>query len=401
MKYEILESALLFILVLNTLRTFNITDKFLLIFLGVALILFILLTLPINLAKSKINKYKLAIVFLVVALLYGYITITRIEARIASPKEAYIYDGAIITEEAYKALSEGKNPYSISYKDSFKNFMFSIENIKNQSDRHYTYSPGMFLINAPIFELTKTLGFLDMRVGIILVLFATALLSLILIKEKILFLIIFLLSPLTLRSALDGANEVFILFFIAAGLVFMANKKITQSTIMMALALSTKLLILPLIPLYFLYIFLTQKKNPLKNLLQQIGIFVVVNLVIYLPFAIWNFKDLTDDLIFYHILGGSDGRGIAGFLGIPQLLNSFGIISTQNSFPFILIPIILTPLVLFFALKILKKSLNLPTLCLLFVLNFLFMFSFSRIIQTDYLTFVSQILIIGAFIYDS
>lgn len=398
MRFELLESALLFILVLNTLRTFNITDKYLLIILAVALIMFIFLNLPLNRTKSIIFKSRVIIVILVAILIYGYIGVERIQSRIVSPEDSYVYDGVIITEQAYLALKGGQNPYSISFEEPFRKFMFYRENIKNRSERHYTYSPLMFLINTPIFEITKLFGFLDMRIGIVIFLFSTAFLSLVLIKEKILFLIIFFLNPLTLRSVLDGANEIFILFFLILSLIFLAYKKITQSTLIIALATSTKLLILPLIPLYFLYIYLTLKsRDRLKNLGLQIGIFLAVNIIIYLPFALWNFKDLMDDLLLYHIAGGTSGRSIAGFLGIPQVLASFGIISSQNSFPFILIPIILTPLVLFIAYKILKKSLSISTLCILFILNFLFVFSFSRIVQIDYLTFLSQIFIIAAF----
>lgn len=369
--------------------------------------IFLIISLAISLkdggkvTSSLFERIRIWCFLAITILLLGYLFGDKIFVRIHNPEVAKIHDGAILTEAAYEAILAGKNPYSVSYQAFFEKDKYLGE-IAPHAESHYTYSPTTFLVNIPFSAVTDILfKFKDSRVALLVFFLLVAFVGNLLVKEKLLFGMLFLLNPFFLPSVLFGANDVIPLFFLILTIAFLYHKKIVMATIMLGIATTTKLTVLPFVPLYFLYLFWKIAENErFKLLIKQAFLFVLINLTFYLPFLVWNFGNFIDDVLIYHLQGGVAGRPIAGFLGVPQLLTSFSFISQNSNFPFYLFSLLIGLISLPFFYYLFKKSLKLSILCVSFVIYFILIFSFSRILQTDYLAFLSQVLLFAGFVKD-
>lgn len=397
---RILEATLASILIFTLLLIFRISDQLILTLVAFLLLIFILLSaksfLKIGGEGLKLRMFCLVAIAIAV---HGYLLTSAVVARLDDPKYS-VHDGTLITEESYRQLTQGKNPYSISYEALYVNQVDYLDKVvHNEFDRN-SYSPLAYLINFPVFVATEaTFGFIDMRIFSVMSLFIAALLSLPLVGEKILFLIIFLFNPVFAKSIYFGANDVLILMLLCASIFFLYLRKRAMATAFVALGSSTKLLFLPFVPLYFLFIFATKKGQKLFAF-KNMAIFVIVCAIVYLPFMIWNPGDFFEDLVIYNLLGGDLGRPIAGFVGIPQIMNKFGLISENNTFPFFLLAIPLSVIFLSYGASLLRKFAKLSLLVFLYAVFFIILFSFSRVVQSDYLTFISEVLVLAAFLKD-
>ena len=391
----ILESSLLFILVVTLFRSQFIENRIVILLTAILILVFIPLSFfPVKSLHFKNIRFFLLISILII--IQGYMLIKSVGDRRVG--QGSVHDGVIVTEVSYRALMSGVNPYSVNFGDDLNREKY-FGSVPSYAAVHFPYSPMMLFANMPIFWLSDNLaGFIDMRITLVIFFFLTAFIGTLMVREKTLFLIIFLLNPLFVPLLYYGANDIVILFFFFLQLCFLYFKKQSLATVMLALATGTKLLILPLVPLYFLYLFmLTDKVDRFRFLFKQFLLFTLVNLIVYLPFFIWNSHDLLEDLIFPWIGNGTLSHPIAGFLGVPQIFSRLGLISVDSSFPFIIFLFPLWALFLIFAFIILKKTRNISTLCGLYVINFILCLAFSRLLQTYYLAFISQILLLSAF----
>ena len=393
----ILESSLLFILVVTLFRSQFIENRIVILLTAILILVFILLSFfPVKSLHFKNIRFFLLISILII--IQGYMLIKSVGDR--RVEQGSVHDGIILTEASYRALIKLQNPYSVNFGDVLNREKY-FGDVPLWAVFHYPYSPMMFLVNMPLFYATdKLFGLVDMRITLVVFLFLTALIGALMVQGKILFLIIFLLNPLFIPLLFYGANDIIILFFFFLLLYFLKIRRETLATITLGLATGTKLLISPLVPLYFLYIFLT-RKGKTRSPIKQIGIFLLVNLAIYLPFFIWSRHDLMDDLLSPWFGKGVYTHPIAGFLGVGQILNRLGLISSDASFPFFIFVVPFNAIFLVISFKILKKSLNIQTFSIIFVFNLLLILAFSRIVQTYYLAFISQILLFSAFLMTS
>lgn len=396
---KLLETALLFVLVLNTFRAFSITNLVVIGIVAFSLAFFIFFSLP-NYAKSKVvEKSRFSIFLIVVFVVHGFILSQQIINRRAEGDAYRVHDGVLQTELAVVSLAEGKNPYAISYKSVFVGKGYYPEGKETPVVSHYDYSPVMFYATFPFAYSTEYLfNFVDMRFALVIFLLASAICASFIVKEKILFLIIYLFNPLFLPLTYFGANDSILLFFIVFGFVAVFYKKYTAATVSIALAFGTKLTVAPILPLFFLYLLFLSKKDKSLKLSRQFIYFLVTSLLIYLPFVIWDFGSLFDDLIAYVFLGGSQNHPIVGYFGLQQLLLSTGIISDSTVFPFYVLLLPVAVIFLLFSYKILRDFLNLATFCVLYVLFSLILIFFSKVLQTNYLAYLSQILILSGLV---
>lgn len=397
---RILEAALASILIFTLLLIFRIDSQLILTLVAFLLLIFILLSLKSFLKIGGVGlKLRIYCLVAIAITVHGYLLTSAVVARLGDPKYS-VHDGTLITEESYRQLMQGKNPYSISYEALFQNQVDYLDKVAhNELDRN-SYSPLAFLINFPAFAATDWIfGFIDMRIFSVMSLFIAAFLLLPIIGEKVLFLIIFLFNPVFAKSVYFGANDIFILLLLCASVFFLYFRRLAMATVAVALGSSTKLLFLPFVPLYFLFMIATKKGQRLF-IFKNMAIFVIVCTIVYLPFIIWNPGDFFDDLVIYNLFGGDLGRPIAGFVGTAQILNKFGLISEDNAFPFFLMVIPLSVIFLFYGASLLRKFATLPLLVFLYAVLFIIVFSFSRIVQSDYLTFISQVLVFSAFLKD-
>lgn len=395
-KY-LVEITLLFTLVVHAFRAGIDVNQSTILVIAFLILVFTAVTW---FAMNRPNYYRLRIacLILILALVHIFLLIDRIGNR--TTNKVSVHDGVIMTEAASKALLSGENPYSVNYRGVLYQEKYP-QSVTLRSELNYPYSPGMILMNIPFFWLTDNLfGIVDVRIFFLSLFLLSAFVGALMIREKILFFVIFLLNPLFVPLLYYGANDTLVLFFFVLIAYFLRAKKLVWSTVALGLISATKLLYLPLVPLYFIYMFLGSKGNKFERLINQLTIFVLVNLAIYLPFLIWSPNDLIKS-VFLNWLGVGEGSyPVAGYLGIAQILTSFGLVSPQTSFPFFLLAVPFEIIFLFIAYKMIRKSPSLQTLSVLFAFNLILVLLFSRLVQTYYLAFISQILLLATFLGD-
>lgn len=394
LEQYLLEAVLLFTLVIHIFRSEQITNPLIIFFAAIPLFVFILFSV-ITIKSKLVKNVRLLVLILILVITNHSILFQKINER--KNMKASVHDGVIMTEVSYKALISGRNPYSENLSETLEREKYT--DVSLRPTIHYPYSPLMFLTNVPVFLITDNLfGVLDMRISLVILFFLTAYVGTLMVREKILFLIIFLSNPLFVPLLYYGANDIIILFLFFLLVYFLHIKRETWATIMLGLATGTKLLILPLAPLYFLYLFMSFKKGKTGSLIKQMVIFFLVNLVIHLPFLIWNSRDIANALLSPWIGMGEELYPIAGYFGIAQILTGLGLISKTSSFPFLIFVVPFEAIFLVISFKILKKYLNIQTFSIIFVFNLLLILAFSRIVQTYYLAFISQILLLSSFV---
>src|SRR3989344_5648405 len=378
----LLEFALLLILVAHTLRSFQITDQKV-IFIAIVLLLAFGVISIFGLNRWKWGRIRIMILVLLIVIVYGFLLQREVKARIADNNSKSVHDGVILTEASYRALISGENPYSVNFTGTLIGQKYFDTQIRPTI--HYPYSPLMFLTSVPVFFVTERLfGIIDMRITLFVFFLLSAWIGALVVREKILFLIFY------------GANEVILLFFLILVLYFLNGKKTVLASASMGLVAGTKLLFAPVVPLYFIYIFLVHKKDR-KAVILNLKKFLLVSLLIYLPFLIWNSSDTLGALLSPWFGAGEELYPIAGFVGVAQFLTSLGVVTRTSTFPFLILFLPFEIIFLVFSFRFLKKSLSVHILTVLFAFNFILVLAFSRLVQTYYLAFISQILLLSAF----
>lgn len=396
---KLLESAILFLLVLDIFRSQFITNLIVLGIVAVALVVFMVFSLPTFAKSTSFGRGRFIFFLIIVFAIHGFILSQKIAEREMQGKAYWVHDGVLQTEFAASALENGQNPYAISYRRVLVGQGYNVEGKEAPVVAHYDYSPVMFLVNLPIFNFTEGLfNIVDMRISLVIFLFLAAFVGAYVVGEKILFLTLFLLNPIFLPLMYFGANDSILLFFVLAAFVSLIFKKYIASTVLFALACGTKIIVLPIVPLYFVYLFWVGKRDKSLNLSRQFIYFLLASAVIYLPFIIWDFYAIYDDLIAYVFLGGGQNHPIVGYFGLQQMLFFGGLISESSTFPYYIFLVPVAAVFLIVSFKILRNSLNLATLCVLYVLFSLALLFFSKVLQTNYLAFLSQILIFSGFV---
>lgn len=452
MNLRFLEASLLLILLLNFLRINLVTNNFVLLFLAFLYCGFLATSLGTGSRKFLVNL-RVGLFWAIIAISFTFVAFQQ--------ESKGIHDGVVLTKAATGEFLSGQNPYAVFYESAFYGVSFKPLPVEYS---HYMYSPMMFVANIPAnLVLSGWYKGNEFLITLIVFLVGGAIAGAYLVREKLLFLILFLLNPVFVPLTFYGANEVIILFFLIACMAALSSRRFSLATFLLALATGTKLLAAPFVPIYFIYLWLLSNKllspppiktarpnsdqnrlnitgltyasarqslkgksksdsglassyflrwlpSQLSNLkgsgkagliVRQMGIFALVTLLIYLPFFVWGPRDLIDDVVFYHLRGGEESHVIAGFLGIPAVLNSLGIVSATSRFPFFIFQIMIAFAALPFLKRVIEKSLSIQTLCISYFFYFCTLFVFSRIIQTSFIAFLSELLIFASFVRKS
>lgn len=391
MNLEILEAALLSILLLTILIDNSLTNHLMLFALVILVIIFWIFSILKLLNLVNVGRVRLFLLLAIIAVLYSSWLFKNINMRYITGN-ANIHDGAILTEAATAAILSGKNPYSISFDDAFGDVSNKPISVAYGT---FMYSPLMFLANVPFSLLEEAIVQIsDLRIALVILLIACVVIAGLISNWNLLFLTIFSLNPIFIPLTFYGANEIVVLLAVFLVILFLKLGKINWATAALVFASATKILILPLVPIYFLYLARIQKTFWYK----QLAYFVLGTFLIYLPFVLWSPQDFIHDVVLYHLRGGAESHLIAGFAGLPQILLRLGLIGQNSDFPFFIIQVGLGVGALIYVKKIFVKWPDLSVFILLFSFYFLLLLSFSRIIQTSYLGFISQILLLGSFL---
>lgn len=369
-------------------------------------VLFALVTL---LEKERIIRWRSRLqIILIVAIVFftfGAGILNKVSLASASPYREDYHDGAWQTESAYQFLREGKNPYAVSYRDTFLGtYMSYIAGINgpvfNPAVEHYIYLPGTFLI-AGIFEsFEKTIQQAqDIRI-LLLLCYAGAcwIFWKILPRHpiRIPLFILFACNPLLVRPMLEGRNDMLSFFFIIASVALLIKKQYLFSGLLLGVALATKQwawFVYPFLLLQIWSICKEDKKSFYAFFISSLG----VAGAIILPFFVWNPHAFFDDTVLY-AMGLSQGANypLAGY-GFSRIVGLFG--SQFERFPFwILEAVAGIPLLVYFFRRILSSTKVSVALMGGSVFLFVVLF-FSKFFNDNYVAFIATLFLLWTAVY--
>jgi hypothetical protein len=323
-------------------------------------------------------------------------TISLMKLRQVHSIVGFINDSALQTEIAGRFILLGKNPYKEPYADTdLAKWVYADEqgNKINPALFSNVIPPFMLLLSAFGFRIFSQLfGWFDMRVFILGFYILLIFLGYFKFKKTsnlLLFLMLTCLNPLFVNNMAYGTNDVVVLFFLLASILFLEKKEYFLSGLFSGLGFATKQTFWFMLPFIFVYIFYSDKKGFKKFFLS----FLIVASAFYLPFLFWDFSALIRSLVFY--VGGSqsyqapihpiEGLSFGRFLvGVGKLP------SIYSSYPFWMYQLVLGTIfliVIFFLFKKQIKNLNFiffAYTCFLSVIWF-----FNRYFLESHLAFIS------------
>lgn len=347
---------------------------------------------------------RLAIIFyilMVAVLLFSGFNILQ---RRAEGVATNAHDGLIQTEIAMQYLLEGKNPYTEDYVDTpMADFAGQEPPLTDAPLYHNAYLPFLFIGSLPFYLLSKaTIGWYDQRF-VYLLAYGIILLVLPLLvakqRQKLALLIAFGLNFLFVYYMADGRNDIMIMLWLVLALVFLRQRHVAASAIVIGLAMATKHQAWFFLPFYFLYLLPKWPKlADLRALLARTWPLFVVTAVILIPFLIWDGAAFIDDTVFYLTGAGVNSFPMKGW-GFSTLLLAFNLVpSPEVAFPFWIFELIFGLSVMLLMLWRQWRDNNLQNLIIgyaLFSLTFQF---FSRFFSDNYFVFTLQLLVIAYFI---
>ncbi len=366
---------------------------------GALMVYVILDVLRDRFSNAKVQRAKWALVWLIVLSTVVAQSALLILLRQATDPASYTHDGGVIqTEEALKYVLAGQNPYVEDYVNTpmaewgldYKTALY-----------HYPYLPWTFLFSAPFYLVSQAvLGWYDQRFVYLLLFVITLFLAPKLAPkqaDKLCLVMVLGLNPIMGVDVIFGQNDSFVLFWIVLALWLLQPSQgwgVVLSILSFGLACASKPTAWFLAPFYFLYL-LRGEDISLGNLralaillLRRVIPFIAIFAVLVLPFAVWDWGALVDD-----VWGWASGAAevpyqIRGW-GFANLVLGLGLVESKlDYFPF-WIPQLLTclPLLLFFLWKQVKTS-TLGAMLYGYSTLMLVFFYFSRFLNENYLGFI-------------
>jgi 4-amino-4-deoxy-L-arabinose transferase-like glycosyltransferase len=355
--------------------------------------------------EVRVQRAKLALVWLIIILTVVAQSLLLVFLRQATGPASYTHDGGVIqTEEALKYVLAGKNPYVEDYVNTpmaewgldYKTALY-----------HYPYLPWTFLFSAPFYLVSQAvLGWYDQRFVYLLLFVITLLLAPRLAQrraDKLGLVMVLGLNPIMGVDVIFGQNDSFVLFWIVLALWLLLPSRekrgdrkwgVVLSVISFGLACASKPTAWFLAPFYFLYL-LRGEDISVGNLralviplLRRAIPFFVIFAVLVLPFAVWDWGALADD-----VWGWASGVAevpyqIRGW-GFANFILGLGLVESKlDYFPFWVPELfICLPLLLFLLWKQVKTNILGAMLYGYSALMFVF-FYFSRFLNENYLGFI-------------
>ena len=353
----------------------------------------------------KVQRAKLALVWLIVASTVVAQSVLLILLRQATGPASYTHDGGVIqTEEALKYVLAGKNPYVEDYVNTpmaewgldYKTALY-----------HYPYLPWTFLFSTPFYLVSQAvLGWYDQRFVYLLLFVITLFLAPGLAPkraDKLCLVMILGLNPIMGIDVIFGQNDSFVLFWIVLALCLLQLSRekgedkrwgVVLSVISFGLACASKPTAWFLAPFYFLHLLpgedisVANLRALAITLLRKAIPFLVVFAVLVLPFAVWDWGALVED-----VWGWASGAAeipyqIRGW-GFANLILALGLVESKlDYFPF-WIPELLTclPLLLFLLWKQVKTN-TLGAMLYGYSALMVVFFYFSRFLNENYFGFI-------------
>jgi len=322
-------------------------------------------------------------------------TIAEIVLRATGKPYTYIHDGAIMVEEAARALLAGRDPYSIDY---LSTPLFYWPMINNPALYHFTYFPGLFLVTAPFVAVFDRLGlFFDERYLYLPAYIAACAMAPLLIpggktSYRLSLVAIVALDPQLFPFVAEGRNDFFLLAFLFAGIALLQRERPTLGVLMIAIAASAKLHAALLLP--FLAAYLIWRAGPgsarraVAAMTRASWPGAALIALVFVPFLAWDLGGFLDDVVAYNAGGAAWSYPISG-MGFSAILRGVGVISyPQQDFPFWAFQIAAGTLIAGVSLRRLRSDPSVATLLASYAATLLAFLFFGRYFQGNYLGYI-------------
>lgn len=307
------------------------------------LILYIFFDLWPRLSDEWRYRAKMALVLCIVSTTVVSLSAFSILLRHVEGPASFSHDGGVIqTEETIKYILAGKNPYVEDYVDTpmaewgieFRTALY-----------HYPYLPWTFLFSAPVYLLSQaTLGWYDQRFVYLILFVAMLFVASRLATDRtrrLCLLMVLGLNPIMGNDIIFGQNDVFVLAWVVFSVFFLIRGKVTWSLVMLALACASKPTAWLLVPFYLLYLARREwgsASGALRrtgvSLLRQTVPLILVLILLLLPFALWDFDALYDDVWRWSSGTAETSYQITGW-GLANLVLALGLVESRlDYFPF-------------------------------------------------------------------
>ncbi len=356
-------------------------------------------------AQTKIvlaKKWSSYILVAILCIVPGIIVAQQVAAR-ATTHPFFLHDGALLDEAAIDGLLVGKNPYSMTYEQTFPEGNWRMVRagdirVLNPAIEHYIYLPATFLIDGLVGKAEQAVfGFRDSRILFFLC-YTGALAFLWRVARshplRNALVIAFGLNPLQIGFLAEGRNDLLLFALLCATFALLANKRFALAGLCFGFACATKQFAWLFIPAIMAFLVVRAIVN--KEIHQVVRFTLIAGIVasaIILPFVIWNSDAFIDDIISYP--GGTSvtlNYPISG-LGASRLLVLAGY-PPMAAFPF-WIPIGIVGLFVgWLGIRAVSKNPTLPIVVLVSTLLILATTLVSRVMQDSYLLFCADCLFI-------
>lgn len=371
------------------------------------LILYIFFDLWPRMSDDGRYHAKLAIVISIVFTTVVALSAFSVLLRHVTGPANFCHDGGVIqTEETIKYLLSGKNPYLEDYVDT-PMAEWGIE--YRTALYHYPYLPWTFVLSTPFYLLSQAaMGWYDQRFVYLILFIAVLFLAPRLVRgrnERLCLVMVLGLNPIMGSDIIFGQNDVFVLAWIVLSVYLLQKGQLLWSSAMLGLACASKPTAWALVPFYLLYLIrlrgittAAELKQHGLSLFRAMVPFLVVIALLLLPFALWDFDALFDDVWRWSSGTAEVPYQITGW-GLANFVLALGLVESRlDYFPF-WIPELLVclPLFLFLLWRQWKRN-AISSMLYHYAFLTLVFFYLSRFMNENYLGYVLAILGLAFFI---
>jgi hypothetical protein len=324
------------------------------------------------------------------------------------------HDGVYQAEYAVKLLLEGRNAYTEDTPPEVTGeFWRTIKfrpgwgrayTMPNPVAHHYIYPPLFTMHLAPFYWICQhTLGWFDERIVLCLYLLGSLLIFCRLPLEEnkkwITGLLLFF-NPYFLRLFLDGRNDLVVFFWLFGSFWKLSEQKEGEAVWWLAVACLMKQAAWMVVP--FVGLYLVQRWSgpgtlqALRRLAKAILLPGIFALAVMLPFMIWDFHSLWEDMILY-----PSGKLPTSFpvngASLLAFLVRFGVLDSPfRYYPIVLVQIPVLLLCLYLTHRSLRQDCTLHRLLLWCSTGLALFWFLSRFYHDNYIEFTVRLFVVAS-----
>jgi len=337
-----------------------------------------------------------------ILLVFAFITERLQLGAEAVARNVTLVDSAVQIELAAQMILAGRNPYAEIFEGTAVALTPPVPGYDfNPAVFHYVYPPLSFLLPVPFYLLARaTLGWFDLRLITTAFFLVVAFMLMPQLAEslprRLALMILVLFNPAILLYAAQGQNEVFAFAWLVLTLVCLKQQRFTLALVVLGIGCALKQTIWFMVPFALVYLYHQQRPARWRSwLLRRAGLAGAPLALTLLPFAIWNFPALADDM-----LGYVSGRGAVAFpimgYGLGQILLTLGLVqSPRAAFPFWAFQLALGLPMLLLTLRRLWRAPRLSMCAIGYGVFMLVFFFASRFFHDIYILFTLTLVAVG------